>query len=92
MLKHLGSGIATSPQLYIKICRIIKYIQKEEKKNEDDIEKKLDKETLVVVKKIIMKRLLPAMSYFSSKPGISENIWAIFEQFPYEERYKAYND
>ncbi len=47
---------------------------------------------MVIVKKIIMKRLLPAMSYYSSKPGISENIWAIFEQFPYEERYKAYND
>ncbi len=79
LLKHLGSGIATSPKLYIKICRIIKHVQKIEKNQE--IKEKFDKDTLLIMEKIIKKRLLPAMSYYSSKPGISENLWSIFENF-----------
>ncbi|KRX01417.1 Armadillo-type fold [Pseudocohnilembus persalinus] len=89
MLNVLKQLVGHSPLVHTKLCRIFKYILKQENYAHIISEEQFEK-FKPQIQKICNQYLLPGLQIQQCNPGMVQEFWTLYKMFPYNERYQGY--
>ena len=81
VLKILGIYLVQDTILFTKMCRLLKYAFKE-KVYYENFE--------IIVEKILVSTILPALTMKKGNPGLAYDVWSVLKRFSVERRYIIY--